>query len=216
MPLLQTVAHERPRERLVAHGAAALADCELLAILLGTGSRGESATGLGARLAQAYGIRGLSRCDPRELRKVPGIGTAKACQVVAAFELARRAARERVPARIRSAKDAIRYCAPLLAHLEQEHFLVLSLDAKRGVRGHDLITRGLADSASVHPREVFRAAIRSNASAIIVAHNHPSGDPTPSAEDRETTRALAQAGDVLGIPLLDHLVIAAHGCASAK
>jgi DNA repair protein RadC len=175
MRLKEMVVRERPRERLRAVGAAALSEAELLALLLRTGNKGENVLGQASRLLSQYGLDGLSRASVAALRTSEGLGVAKASQIVAAFELARRLSHRPLP-KICSAAEAALYCMPLIGHLEQEHFLVVWLDVRNQVLGHEVITKGLVDSSLVHPREVFRGALKANASSVIVAHNHPSGD----------------------------------------
>ena len=197
---------ERPRERLRRYGTSGLSDAELLAILLGNGTKEENALEVAGRM-RSGGLSRISRMTLDEICSVRGVGFAKACRLLAAFELHRRLETERRPERIKSGRDALRYCQPLIGHLEQEHFLVIWLDTRHQVLGHEIVTRGLAGMSIAHPREVFRGAIRANASSVIVAHNHPSGDPSPSEEDAATTAALVAAGEVVGIPVLDHVVV---------
>ena len=203
-------APELPRERLWALGPQALTTPELLAILLGTGGGGKTALELASRLLQpAEGsIRRLAARPAAELLRSPGIGPAKGARLLAALELGARQSRESRPApsKIRAPDDVMRIAGPRLRDLAVEEFHVLALDTQSQVIRDVLITRGLLNSSLVHPREVFRAAIAEAAAGIILVHNHPSGDPTPSAEDRETTRRIADAGRLLGISLLDHLV----------
>jgi len=202
---------DRPRERLLRLGPAALTTAELIAILLSTGRAGHSSAEVAASLLSAGGpsLGDLARRSPSELARTAGIGPAKAARVAAALELGRRAQEDgrgdRV--RIRSPADVYRYCAPRLADLPAEEFHVLALDSQSGVLRDLLVTRGLLNASLVHPREVFRGAIAEAAAGIIVVHNHPSGDPTPSADDRAATRQLVEAGRVLDLPVYDHVVI---------
>ncbi len=209
--LAEQAAAERPRERLWALGAAALTVPELVAILLGTGCAGRDAVAVaGGLLARGGGsLRRLGARPFGELARVPGVGRAKAARLAAALELGRRAAVEAdpAPARIRAPADVQRLCAPRLRDLAVEEFHVLALGSQSQVLADLLITRGLLNSALVHPREVFRAAIAEAAAGIIVVHNHPSGDPTPSEEDRAVTRQLVDAGRLLDVPVLDHVII---------
>lgn len=201
-----------PRERLWALGPAALTPGELLAILLGTGSSTTSVVEVAARLLEAGGgsLRRLAARPPAELLRVSGVGAAKGARLVAAFELAIRLAGEARPARPRIGEpaDVARLMAPRLRDLEVEEFRLLALDSQSRVLRDVLITRGLLNSSLVHPREVFRPAIAEAAAGIIVVHNHPSGDPTPSAEDQAVTRQLVAAGRLLDVPVYDHVVIA--------
>lgn len=202
---------ERPRERLHRDGAAALASRELLAILIGSGREGASALDIaGALLRSADGsLRRLAAATPVELAGVVGIGPATAARVSAALELGRRLAREGPleRGRIRGPADVYERCAPGMRDLAQEEFRTLLLNTQHAVLRELVITRGTLDTSIVHPREVFRAAITENAAAIVLVHNHPSGDPTPSPEDRTVTGQLAEAGRLVGIPVLDHVVV---------
>ena len=202
---------ERPRERLEAVGAGALSLRELLGILIGSGTEGRSALEVaGDLLAAADGsLRRLAAAPPAELRRVKGVGPAVAARLAAALELGRRLAREGPSdrARIRGPADVYERCAPTLRDSLQEEFRVLLLNTQHAVMREVVVTRGILDASVVHPREVFRPAVAESAAAVILVHNHPSGDPTPSPEDREVTRQLAEAGRILGIPVVDHVVI---------
>ena len=203
---------DRPRERLWRLGAGALTGPELLAILLGTGDGTDDAATIAQRLLSGVGgtLRRLAARPPAELQRTAGIGPAKAARLLAAFELALRLDREGRPAtpRISSPADVIRVVGPTLRDLSVEEFHLLALDTRSRVLRDVLVTRGLLDSSLVHPREVFRAAIAEAAAGIILVHNHPSGDPTPSAEDRAVTRQLVAAGQLLDLPVYDHVIIA--------
>lgn len=201
---------DRPRERLMELGPDHLSNAELLAILLRTGTAGESALALANRLlAAAGGIEKIPTMRPRELAAMRGIGPAKAAQVLAALELGRRV--RLTPWRERPTVSKPEDVAPLLMEilgpLEYEQFQVLHLDARNRIVADTALYRGNATSSVVRPAEVFREALRHNAVNIIVAHNHPSGDPTPSADDVAITRVLVQAGKLMGIEVLDHLVV---------
>ena len=201
---------ERPRERLYRLGPAALSTAELLAILLRTGVGGESALAMANRLLARYGgLAGLARASLSQLRAERGVGLAKAAQIQAAVELGRRltlAALEGRP-QIRSPADAATLLLPEIGYREQEHFYVLFLDIRNRVLGGESIYKGSLDQTQIRVADVFREAVRRNCAAIVVAHNHPSGDPTPSPDDVAVTRDLVQAGRLLGIEVLDHLVI---------
>jgi len=202
---------DRPRERLWELGASALTTQELLAILLGTGIAGRDAlTVAGEALGRFEGsVRRLGGRPPAELAGMTGVGRAKAARVLAALELGRRVAAEADPApeRVRGPQDVHRYYASRLRDLPVEEFHVLALGSQSQILGDVLVTRGILNSSLVHPREVFRAAIAEAAAGIIVVHNHPSGDPTPSADDRSVTRQLVDAGRLLDVPVYDHVVI---------
>jgi DNA repair protein RadC len=203
---------ERPRERLVALGASALSSAELLALLIGAGSAtGGSALSLGqALLASAGGsLRRIAMQPVAALTATCGIGMARAVTVHAALELGRRLAAESREdgAPVRSPRDVARLFAPRLEDLPVEEFHVAILDAQHRLERDVTITRGILTSSLVHPREVFREAIAERAAAVILVHNHPSGDPTPSADDRLVTEQLVAAGKLLDIPVHDHLII---------
>jgi len=203
---------DRPRERLRALGPAALSTAELLAIILGTGAPAQDVIGVAhALLADAGGsLRRLATRPGAAWQGQAGIGPAKAARLLAAFELGLRAAQEERPARprIKDPEDVVRLLGPRLRDLAVEEFHLLALDSQSQVLREVLVTRGILDSSLVHPREVFRPAIVEAAAGIIVVHNHPSGDPTPSAEDRAVTRQLVAAGRLLDLPLYDHVIVA--------
>jgi DNA repair protein RadC len=204
-------APERPRERLHADGAGALATRELLAILIGSGREGSSAVDVAGELLRMSdgSLRRLASAAPVELGRIGGVGPAVAARVSAALELGRRMAREGPleRTRISGPADVFERCAPALRDLPQEEFRVLLLNTQHAVVRELVITRGTLDSSVVHAREVFRAAVIECAAAVILVHNHPSGDPTPSPDDVQVTTQLAAAGRLLGIPVLDHVVI---------
>ncbi|WP_067933005.1 RadC family protein [Alicyclobacillus kakegawensis] len=201
---------DTPRERLLRCGAQALRNDELLAIILQTGSRSVPVQELARRVIQSVGgLYGLLDCEVQELVSVPGIGTAKALQIAAAVEMGRRIVRrpsaDRL--RIRSAEDAAEYVMDRMRYLKKEHFITLHLDTKHCVIAEELISMGSLDASIVHPREIFKSAVKRSASAILCIHNHPSGDPQPSPEDIAVTRRLCEAGRLLGIDVLDHIVV---------
>ena len=202
---------ERPRERLRALGPGGLTVSELLALLVGSGTRGRSAVDIGHSISRdvAGSLRRLAGLDVSALEHVPGVGRATAARIVAALELGRRAATQAQPDsdRIRGPADVFRRMGPRMRDLPQEEFHTLLLNARHRVMREVFVTRGILDASLIHPREVFRPAVGEGAAALILVHNHPSGDPTPSAEDRAVTRQLVDAGQVLGIPVLDHVVV---------
>ncbi|HEY2806066.1 MAG TPA: DNA repair protein RadC [Gemmatimonadales bacterium] len=201
---------DRPRERLYALGSAALTQAELLAILITTGRAGRTSLEVAGDLLAASGtLGGIARRQVAELAQTPGVGAAKAARIAAALELGRRLQEEGRGdrPRIRSPADVFRWFTPRMADLAAEEFHVLALDSQSAVLRDLLITRGILNSSLVHPREVFRGAIAEAAAGIIVAHNHPSGDPTPSADDRAVTRQLVEAGKIIDVPVYDHIII---------
>jgi len=203
-------ADERPRERLGKLGPQALSNAELLAILLRVGVTGENAVQVGQRLLQTFGgLAGLHRATFDEVRAQHGIGDAKAAQIKAAIELGRRLTLESPEERpaINSPAEAAALVQYEMSGLEQEHLRVILLDTRNRVLDIVEIYRGSVNSSQIHIGEVFKPAIRRNATAIIVIHNHPSGDPTPSPDDVAVTRAILQAGKLLDIDVLDHMVI---------
>ncbi len=208
---------ERPREKLMQGGVASLSDAELLGIIIGSGCADTSAVELGRQLiAHADNQLGrLGRYDVVELRRIKGIGAAKACSLRAVFELARRLARE-LPVDQPLLSEPAMVARLVLSRLEtpdQEEFHLILLDTRNRFLRSEMITRGTLDRSSVHPREVYRRAVRHDCARIIVAHNHPSGDPSPSPQDIKVTEGLIAAGQVMGVELLDHIIVgsAAHG-----
>lgn len=204
-------AGDRPRERLETVGAAALTTRELLALLVGSGLQGKSAVDVAGELLQQVdgSLRRLAARPVAELKQTRGVGAAVAARVAASLELGRRLAREGPleRGRIRSPGDVFERCAPALRDLLYEEFRVLLLNTQHAVVREIVVTRGILDASVVHPREVFKPAVAESAAALILVHNHPSGDPAPSSEDREVTRQLAEAGRILGIPVLDHVIV---------
>jgi DNA repair protein RadC len=217
--LRELPADERPRERMQRQGPAALSHAELLAILLRTGTRNESAVRLAERiLNECGGLRRFAERSWDELTHIRGIGPVKALQLQASIELGRRVARSRLPetVRITRPQDAADLLMEEMRHLREEHFVCLFLNTKNQVIGRQTLSIGSLNASVVHPREVYRAAIRRSSASILCAHNHPSGDPTPSSEDIQLTRRLAEAGELIGIELLDHLVIGDNRFISLK
>jgi len=203
-------ANERPRERLARLGAASLSNAELIAILLRVGVRGENAVAVGQRLLQTFGgLAGLHRATLTEICEQHGLGMAKAAQIKAAIELGNRLRLESPDERptVHSPADAAALVQYEMSALEQEELRVILLDTRNRVLHIETVYRGSVNSSQVRVGELFKAAVRRNAVAIIVCHNHPSGDPTPSPDDVAVTRAIVQAGKLLDINLLDHLVI---------
>jgi DNA repair protein RadC len=212
-------ASERPRERLVARGPGALNHAELIAILLRTGLKGTNVVQVGQSLLQKYGsLNGLALATVDELKQVPGIGRDKAATLVAAFALAKRMEEER-----REESPPLDNPATVVQFMREtnrlrnvEEFQVLLLNVRKRLIRMEEISHGLLDTILVHPREVFRAAIAANAAAIVLVHNHPSGDPAPSEADIKVTRDLIRAGQLLKIEVVDHVIIGRASAERAK
>lgn len=219
-PLIQDLpARERPRERLQHYGAQALSTAELLAIILRMGSEGRSAVALGQQLLSRFkGLRGIAQATIDDICRLKGIGPAKAVQIKAALELGRRLVIEAPQERpqITSPADAANLVMFDLSLLEQEELWVLLLDTKNHVLDIVRLYQGSVNASLIRVAEVFREAIRRNCAAIIIAHNHPSGDPTPSPEDVRITRQIYQAGKLLDTELLDHIIVGHNRFVSLK
>ena len=200
----------RPRERLLAAGPAALSDAELLGLLFGIGNREKTAVELaGEVISEAGGLHGLYDVSVHELTGINGIGEAKSCIILAAVELGRRIGRVRNPGRpvISSPADVDGLLRGRIANLDRENFVVVLLNTKNEVIEAPLVSVGTLSSAHVHPREVFKPAIRASAASVILSHNHPSGKVEPSREDREVTGRLVGAAEIMGIEVLDHVIL---------
>ena len=215
---------ERPRERLLQYGEENLSEAQLLGIILRTGDPASkmSAVDLARRLLKRFDsdLAAMSNASVAELRGVQGIGPAKACEIKAAFELGRRRmAKADGPfdrQQFRCSEDVASYYMPKFTGKKREQFRVLMLDRKNRWMRDEPISEGSLDASVVHPREVFNMAIRQSAAAIICVHNHPSGDPQPSPEDRALTRRLVDAGETIGIPVLDHIIVGRNCYVSFK
>lgn len=210
---------ERPRERFIHHGPQSLSNHELIAILLRTGTKDESVLQLANRLLSHFeGLRQLKNATLEEITEIKGIGSAKAIQILAAVEIGRRIANSTFNDRyvIRSPEDGAKYVMNDMRFLPQEHFVCLYLNTKNQVIHKQAVFIGSLHASIVHPREVYREALKRSAASIIAVHNHPSGDPTPSREDIEVTKRLAECGKIIGIDLLDHLIIGDNKFVSLK
>ncbi|MBU8879558.1 DNA repair protein RadC [Bacillus sp. FJAT-29790] len=210
---------ERPRERFVQNGPQSLSNHELVAILLRTGTKDESVLQLSNRLlTQFEGLRLLKDASLDEITAIKGIGTAKAIQLLTAVEIGRRISNLSYDDRyvIRSPEDGAKYVMNDMRFLSQEHFVCLYLNTKNQVLHKQTVFIGSLNASIVHPREVFKEAFRRSAASIICAHNHPSGDPTPSKEDIEVTKRLTECGKIIGIDVLDHLIIGENKFISLK
>ncbi|WP_282142559.1 RadC family protein [Cytobacillus oceanisediminis] len=210
---------ERPRERFVLNGPQSLSNHELIAILLRTGTKDESVLQLANRLLTHFeGLRLLKDASLDEITAIKGIGSAKAIQLLTAVEIGRRISTLTYDDRytIRSPEDGANYVMHDMRFLSQEHFVCLYLNTKNQVLHKQTIFIGSLNASIVHPREVFKEAFRRSAASIICIHNHPSGDPTPSREDIEVTKRLAESGKIIGIEVLDHLIIGENKFVSLK
>ena len=203
--------HDRPREKLERLGAAGLGDNELLALVLGSGARGIDVLELANRLVErAGGLHGLTRASPGDLKRVSGIGRSRAAQILAAVEVGRRTLLRGVADRPRltSPRQLAAYLLPQYGAGVVEQFGIVLLDTRHRLIRIKIVSIGSLDSAVVHPREVFREAASASAAAIVLFHNHPSGDPTPSPDDLALTTRMVSAGDIMGIDVVDHLILA--------
>ena len=211
---------ERPREKLVSYGPAVLSNAELLAILLRTGTRGESVLRMAERVLSYCKDRGLAsmvHMSVEELAKIHGLGPGKAATVLAAVELGRRLAIAEARVEIiHGPEDVARFAMPHFRHETKEHFAVLLLNTKNHILAMPVISQGSLTASVVHPREVFEAAVRHSAASMILLHNHPSGDPSPSREDIAVTERLVKAGQIMDIPVLDPVIIGNDSFASLK
>lgn len=210
------VVSDRPRERLWRCGVDELGDADLVALVLGTGTRARPAGLVAADLVQVSGgVAHVARASPHELAQVSGIGAANAARLAAAFELGRRAIAAEVHRDVLAdAEDVYRIVEPRVAGLQQELFIALGVDIRNGLLDTVEVGRGSVHAVEVHPREVFRPLVRMAAAGAVLVHNHPSGDPAPSPEDVSLTRRLRAVGELLGIPIIDHVIIGAHGYCS--
>jgi DNA repair protein RadC len=215
--ILDLPKHERPREKLIEKGPSGLKDKELLAILLGTGRAGKNVLEVAEEILAKHPMKNLLALDYKKLAEIKGIGPGKACSLLAAFELTKRALEvedNNLPA-INSAKDAVAQLQELRT-AKKEHFVVLYLNARNQLIFKETISIGTINASLIHPREIFEPAIRNLASQIIIAHNHPSGDQSASEEDIKVTKRLTAAGELLGIEVLDHLIITENDHSSLK
>ncbi len=208
MKIKEMCVRERPRERLKKDGVSCLSNSELLGVVLGNGSRKENVVDMCNRLISNIGMKKLSKSSLKELQEFHGVGFCKACQILALFEFCKRVEvikNERVI--IKSAKDVFNYIYPKVKDLDKEHFIVLMLDTRNGIIKDEVVSVGTLNSSLIHPREVFKSAIKESANALILVHNHPSGDCSPSDEDIDVTKKLIKVGEVVGIKVLDHVIV---------
>lgn len=203
-----------PRERALDAGVDQLADADLVALLLGAGTSAQPVGLLAAALLDRFGgLPGIARLGPAALAECPGLGRAKALRLSAGVELGRRVMRVALAPRrpVRSSAEVAELLVPRIAHLDHEEMWLVSLDGRSAARSARRVAQGGLHGLSVSARDILRVALVDAASAIVLVHNHPSGDPTPSAEDIAMTRAVAQAGEVVGTPLVDHVIVASSG-----
>ncbi len=200
---------ERPRERLIRSGPVALSNSELLAIIMRTGTQKENVLDLANRLLKEHDLKSLSQVNVTELRKILGIGETKACQIVACFELSKRlgAYYGELKPHIKTSEDVVNLFMDRFRNLDKECFSVVLLNSKNKLINYQTVSLGDLNETIAHPREIFQTAIKNSASRMIVVHNHPSGDPTPSESDMQLTEKLIEAGNLLGITVLDHVII---------
>lgn len=198
----------RPRERFLKLGPEALSDAELFAILLRTGSRGENVIDMSNRLIVEYGLDKLFECSLKELQEIKGIGPSKAMQILTMNEILKRIHLSEKPIKkITCAEDVFKYFQDRLKDKKEEHFYVLMLNNQNNIITEHEVSKGILDSSIIHPREVFKPAIKNSSSKIILIHNHPSGNSNPSKEDLDITERLIKAGEELNINILDHVII---------
>lgn len=211
---------ERPRERLLQHGIEALSSQEVLALVLGKGTKGEPVMVATQRLLSTFGnLKAISDASLEDLTQIRGIGPAKAAQLRAAFELGRRAESHTEPADrgiVRHPDDAVAQIRMKLKDKKKEHFWVLLLDTRNKVIKMSEVSVGSLNASIVHPREVFKEAVSASAASVLLVHNHPSGDPQPSEEDVRITRTLREAGELMGIEVLDHIIVSNQSHISMK
>lgn len=206
---------DRPREKLIKYGPEKLSNSELLAILLRTGHKGLNVVELARGILNKFGQKKLAKTSFGELKKNFGLGPAKACEIVACFELGRRLLKDKKAEIYLSPKDIWQELKDIRSH-KKEHFVIFYLDSRNQEIKREIISVGSLNANLVHPREVFEPAVRNLAAQIILAHNHPSGDPEPSEDDLEITKRLIETGKILGIEVVDHIIITKTGFMSFK
>lgn len=206
---------ERPREKLIRYGADKLSNSELLAIILRSGKKGENVVTLANKILKKYGAENLPTLTCAELKQFPGLGPAKACEIIACFELGRRLLNGKISEVYLKPEDVWRELKDLREH-KKEHFIIFYLDTRNQEIKREIISIGSLNASLVHPREVFEPAVKNLAAHIILAHNHPSGDCQPSKDDLEINHRLIEAGKILGIEIIDHIIVAKNSYLSFK
>lgn len=209
MKIKKIPSEDLPREKLIKNTSKNLTNSELLAIILGTGNKKENVIELSNKFFQKYNLKKLSKLSPSKLKKELGIGDAKACKIIACFELGKRLSsfKEDKKFQIKKAKDIAKLFLQEMSSLEKEHLKGIYLDSKQRIIKQETIFIGTLNESVIHPREIFRIALDENAAAVILVHNHPSGDPTPSSFDLKATNQIINAGKLLNIPVLDYIII---------
>lgn len=205
----------RPREKLQRYGPSKLSNSELLAIILRTGKKGENVVEMAEKIVRKFGAENLPNVNFDDLRKYPGLGVTKACEIIACFELGKRLLKGKKSVLLLSPKEVWDELKDIRDN-KKEHFVIFYLDSRNQEIKREIISVGLLNANLVHPREVFEPAIRNLAAQIIVAHNHPSGDLEPSDEDLTITKRLVESGKILGIEVLDHIIVSKEGFLSFK
>ena len=198
---------DRPREKLIHYGPEKLSNSELLAILLRSGKKGENVVELANKILKNFSAESIPNLTFAELKKYPGLGPAKACEIVACFELGKRLLKNKKAELYLRPEDIFAEMKDIRTH-KKEHFVVFYLDSRNQEIKREIISIGSLNASLVHPREVFEPAVKHTAAHLIIAHNHPSGDPNPSTEDLHLTRRLTEAGKIMGIEILDHVIVA--------
>ncbi len=206
---------ERPREKLIQYGPGRLSNSELLAIVLRSGKKGENVVDLANKILKRYKAENLPNLTYGELKEYPGLGPAKACEIIACFELGKRLLKGKASGFFLKPDDVCKELKDICGH-KKEHFIIFFLDSRNQEIKREVISVGSLNANLVHPREVFEPAIKNLAAQVILAHNHPSGDPEPSEDDLELNRRLVEAGKILGIEVMDHIVVSKSGYFSFK
>ena len=209
MKIKDITPENRPRERMKQLGSNVLTDAEVLAIILQKGTRGENVIDISNRLISKYSIQKLAECTVEELKEIKGIGEAKALQIKAIFELSKRVRAGKICETVfNNSADVAKHYMVKLGDKKKEYFIAVFLDSKNKIINDKIISIGTLNASLVHPREVFKEAMKASANSIILVHNHPSGDPQPSEEDITITKKLQETGETVGITILDHIIIA--------
>jgi len=216
MKIKEIPLENRPRERMFRNGVNVLSDAELLAVILQNGTKGENVVDMSNRIIKEYGLDSLNNLSITELSKIKGIGMAKAMKIKALFELNRRVKVHKNNFQIKCAEDVFEYSSKRILSNDKEYFIVLMLDSKNRLIRDEIVSIGTLNSSIVHPREIFKSAIKESANSVILVHNHPSGDCTPSDEDKQITKLIFEAGDLLNIKVMDHIIISQGGYWSFK